>query len=197
MLNDDRRRLLSCLLGTGILTSPARTLTAATAAGAAAPVAGCPSLLGHAPRPLAGGAPEPLCERFPGRVLLIVNTASRCGFTPQFEALETLWQRYRERGLVVLGFPSDDFRQELEQEADIAAFCRLNYGVSFPMFGKVSVRGEGAHPLYRELAAATDGYPRWNFNKYLIDRDGRVVARYDADVAPLEAALVGAVEALL
>ena len=129
-------------------------------------------------------------------MLLIVNTASRCGFTPQFDALETLHGRYADRGLRVLGFPSDEFRQELAEEADVAAFCRLNYGVTFPMFQKVDVAGENAHPLFRDLAAAA-GSPRWNFNKYLIDRHARVVARYDSSVLPLGERIIGAVEALL
>ena len=107
----------------------------------------CGELLSHRLRPLTGGDSAALCERFSGQVLLIVNTASRCGFTPQFDALETLHGRYADRGLRVLGFPSDEFRQELAEEADVAAFCRLNYGVTFPMFQKVDVAGENAHPL--------------------------------------------------
>ena len=194
----DRRRLLGAMTRTaaaatcGALLAPGRR---ARAAGEDA--GGCAPLLGHAPRPLAGDAAGTLCERFSGEVLLIVNTASRCGFTPQFEALETLHRRYAGRGLRVLGFPSDDFRQELEDEADVAAFCRLNYGVTFPMFGKVHVRGAGAHPLYRDLAAAADGPPRWNFNKYLVDRAGRVRARFDSAEPPLGERVVAAVEALL
>ena len=139
----------------------------------------------------------PLCTRFSNEVLLIVNTASRCGFTPQLEALETLHRRYAERGLAVLGFPSDDFRQELADEDEIASFCRLNYGVSFPMFGKVRVTGDRAHPLYRDLAAATGGAPSWNFNKYLVDRSGRALARYDASVQPLGQRLLADIDATL
>ena len=157
----------------------------------------CPGVLDHALRPLAGEGLVPLCERFAGRVLLIVNTASRCGFTHQFEALETLYGRYESAGLSVLGFPSDDFRQELDAEADVAAFCRLNYGVSFPMFQKVGVRGEGATPLFRDLAASGAGAPSWNFNKYLVDRDGRVLGRYESHVDPLDAGLLADIEAAL
>ncbi len=105
-----------------------------------------------------------MCDAFAGKVLLLVNTASKCGFTPQFESLETLHRRYGERGFAVLGFPSEDFRQELDSEAAVARFCELNYGVSFPMFQKVHVTAADAHPLYQYLAAATGIYPQWNFN---------------------------------
>ena len=158
--------------------------------------ADCRGLLSHRLRPLAGGESFSLCERFSGQVLLIVNTASRCGFTHQFDDLEALHRRYAERGLRVLGFPSDEFRQELADEAEVAAFCRLNYGVTFPMFQKVDVAGEDAHPLFRDLAVA-DGFPRWNFNKYLVDRDARVIARYDSGVEPLGERLLGDIEAVL
>ena len=156
----------------------------------------CRGLLSHRLRPLAGGESLSLCERFSGQVLLIVNTASRCGFTHQFDDLEALHGRYAERGLRVLGFPSDEFRQELADEAEVAAFCRLNYGVTFPMFQKVDVAGKDAHPLFRDLAAA-DGFPRWNFNKYLVDRDARVIARYDSGVEPLGERLLGDIESVL
>ena len=195
----ERRRLLAAgaLGGAGLLG--AGTATKALAAMPSGGEAGgeCPPLLAHAMRPLSGGETLPLCERFSNEVLLIVNTASRCGFTPQFDALETLHQRYHERGLSVLGFPSDDFRQELDEEAEIADFCRLNYGVTFPMFGKIGVTAAAAHPLYRDLAAATDGYPQWNFNKYLVDRSGRALARYGSSVLPLGERLVGDIERIL
>ncbi len=157
----------------------------------------CPAVLNHAMRPLAGRDESPLCERYAGRVLLIVNTASKCGFTPQFEGLEALYERYEARGLTVLGFPSDDFRQELADEADVADFCRLNYGVSFPMFQKVGVRGANAHPLFAELAASGAGAPNWNFNKYLVDRDGQVLGRYESSAAPLGDVLERDIEAAL
>lgn len=157
----------------------------------------CTPVLAHALRPLTGGETRPLCERFDHQVLLIVNTASKCGFTPQFEALETLSERYADRGLAVLGFPSDDFNQELDEESDVAAFCKLNYGVSFPMFQKIAVSGADAHPLYRSLADATDGYPQWNFYKYLVDRQGRVVQRYASSVEPLGERLIADIESIL
>ncbi|MEW6099542.1 MAG: glutathione peroxidase [Pseudomonadota bacterium] len=119
-----------------------------------------------------------------GRVLLIVNTASQCGFTPQYEGLERLWQSYRDRGLVVLGFPCNQFgRQEPGDESQIASFCQLNYGVSFPMMSKVEVNGSQAHPLYRWLTEEAPGVLgtraiKWNFTKFLVGRDGRVIRRY-------------------
>lgn len=119
-----------------------------------------------------------------GNVLLIVNTASACGFTPQFAGLEALWRAYRDRGLVVVGFPSNQFGgQDPGPDAEIAAFCRKNYGVTFPMMAKVDVNGANAHPLWRRLVAEAPGLLgtrtiKWNFTKFLIGRDGRVLKRY-------------------
>ncbi len=158
---------------------------------------GCQPILSHRIRPLMGPDEKPLCAEHAGKVLLVVNTASKCGFTPQFEALETLHQRYKSRGFEVLGFPSDDFRQELDSEEAVAQFCELNYGVSFPMFQKIHVTADNPHPLYRDLATASGTYPRWNFNKYLIDRQGRVIAHYDSSELPLGQKMTQAVEALL
>ena len=157
----------------------------------------CQPILSHRIRPLMGPDEKPLCDGHAGNVLLVVNTASKCGFTPQFEALETLHQRYKARGFEVLGFPSDDFRQELDSEAAVAQFCELNYGVSFPMFQKIHVTAGDAHPLYRDLAAASGTYPHWNFNKYLIDRHGRVIAHYNSSELPLGQTITQAIEALL
>ncbi len=146
------------------------------------------------------GAVEPL-SRYRGQVLLVVNTASRCGYTPQYEGLQALYARYRERGFSVLGFPSNDFgNQEPGSDAQIGDFCRANYGVEFPMFSKVAVRGERAHPIYAYLTALPEpvgGPVRWNFQKYLVDRSGRVVARYASSVRPSDAALTGEIERLL
>jgi glutathione peroxidase len=119
-----------------------------------------------------------------GKVLLIVNTASECGFTPQFEGLESLWQAYRDKGLVVVGFPSNEFGgQDPGSNDEIASFCSVNYGVSFPMMGKVEVNGANAHPLWKWLTAEAPGLfgsqaIKWNFTKFLIGRDGRVIKRY-------------------
>jgi len=132
-------------------------------------------------------------EEFRGHVLLIVNTASRCGFTPQYAGLEALYREYRERGLVVLGFPSNQFgAQEPGTAAEIGAFCRQNYGVSFPIFSKIEVNGRSAHPLYRFLKKRqpgrfgflTGGRISWNFAKFLADRDGCVIARYSPATRP-------------
>ena len=140
---------------------------------------------------------------YKGKVLLIVNTASACGFTPQFAGLEQLWETYRDRGLVVLGFPSNEFgSQDPGSNDEIASFCQLNYGVSFPMMAKIEVNGEQAHPLYRWLAAEAPGLLgtkaiKWNFTKFLVGRDGQVLKRYAPQDAPaklaadIEAALAG------
>lgn len=125
-----------------------------------------------------------------GKVLLIVNTASQCGFTPQFEGLEALWRRYGERGLVVLGFPCNQFgSQDPGTHEQIASFCQLNYGVSFPMMAKVDVNGPQAHPLYQWLVQQAPGVLgtraiKWNFTKFLVGRDGRVIKRYGSIDTP-------------
>jgi len=136
-----------------------------------------------------------------GKVLLIVNVASRCGFTPQYRGLEELYKTYGERGLVVLGFPSNQFGgQEPGSEGEIAQFCSTNYGVTFPMFSKIEVNGEGAHPLYRYLKSERGGLLgseaiKWNFTKFLVDRDGKVVDRFAPSTKPGE--LTRAIEKLL
>ena len=125
-----------------------------------------------------------------GKVMLIVNTASACGFTPQFAGLETLWETYRDKGLVVLGFPSNEFGgQDPGSDGEIASFCELNYGVSFPMMSKVKVNGADAHPLWKWLTAEAPGIlgskaVKWNFTKFLVGRDGKVLKRYAPNDAP-------------
>jgi glutathione peroxidase len=157
----------------------------------------CPPLLARSAPNLLTDEAVPLC-RFKGKVLLVVNTASQCGFTPQYEGLETIYRRYRDRGLVVLGFPSNDFGgQEPGAGAEIARFCQVNYGVSFPMFAKTVVVGPAASPLYRDLAAQTGKRPQWNFHKYLVDRNGVVVAAFDSAVAPGDARITTQIERLL
>lgn len=146
-------------------------------------------------RALAGKTAVNLKEAYGGDVILVVNTASKCGFTPQYEGLEALQRKYAARGFTVLGFPSNDFMgQEPGEEAQIKEFCTLTYGVKFPMFEKVHVKGDEATPLYRELAKATGASPGWNFHKYLIARDGTVVANFPSKVKPDDAALVAAIE---
>ena len=133
-------------------------------------------------------------SRYRGKVLLIVNTASQCGFTPQYKGLEQLYREYHERGLEVLGFPCNQFRQqEPGSEAEIGAFCEKNFGVSFPLFAKIDVNGANAHPLYRHLKGEAPGVlgtqsVKWNFTKFLVGRDGRVVKRYAPTTKPEEIA---------
>jgi glutathione peroxidase len=132
-----------------------------------------------------------------GRPVLVVNTASLCAFTPQYEGLQALYDTYRDRGLVVLAVPSDDFRQELGSEKEVKAFCELTYGLDLPMTEITHVRGPAAHPFYAWLRAETGFEPSWNFNKVLISGDGEVVGTYGATVKPLSRRLTGAIEALL
>jgi glutathione peroxidase len=161
--------------------------------------AACSDLLDKEFRPLAGKEKVNLCERFDGQVLLVVNTASKCGFTPQYEGLEALHQKYAARGFAVVGFPSNDFmNQEPGNEEQIKEFCTLTYGVKFPMFEKVHVTGDEAVPFYRELAAAAGGeIPKWNFHKYLIDRRGQVVKAFGSRTKPDDVELVSAIEKAL
>lgn len=136
-------------------------------------------------------------QPYEGKVLLIVNTASECGFTPQYKGLEALHREFAERGFAVLGFPCNQFgAQEPGGREQIAQFCETNYGVTFPMFEKISVKGGDAHPLFRALTEAV-GAPSWNFNKYLVDREGNVVARYDSSTSPQDAELVERIEGLI
>lgn len=145
-------------------------------------VGACPELLNHRYSSLQGKTVN-LCD-YAGRPILVVNTASKCGYTPQFEKLETLHKRYEGRGLVVLGFPSNDFNQELATNEEIAQFCKLTYFIEFPMIEKGSVTGPGANAFFKQLAAATGSAPRWNFHKYLIAPDGRTVQSFSTRVEP-------------
>ena len=142
----------------------------------------CPDLLKHSYTSLQG-KPVNLCD-YESRPILVVNTASKCGYTPQFEKLEAMNKRYGGRGLVVLGFPSNDFNQELATNKEIAEFCKLTYFVEFPMIEKGSVTGPGANPFYRQLAAAAGEAPQWNFHKYLIAPDGKTVYSFRTQVEP-------------
>ncbi len=169
---------------------------AATRAAAQNKAGSCPALLQHTVPRLQDDKPQALCQ-YAGRVLLVVNTASYCGFTDQFEGLQALNAKYAARGLVVLGFPSNDFKQEDANAKKTAEVCFNTYGVKFPMFAATVVKGAGAHPLFAELAQATGQAPKWNFHKYLVARDGRPIAQFESKVAPLSPALVAAVEKAL
>jgi glutathione peroxidase len=171
--------LTGLLLGMGIV--PAWADTPATPAPQAAPA--CPALLQHTFPRLQDGKPQSLCQ-YSGKVLLVVNTASYCGFTSQYKDLEAAYKQLKASGLVVLGFPSNDFFQEKSDDKAIADFCYNTYGVAFPMFSKSAVRGSDVNPFYRALAKATGKAPSWNFNKYLIDRKGQVVTHYGSSVTP-------------
>jgi len=168
----------------------------ATAVPAATPSA-CKSMLDYSFPELVSGRQQSLCD-YAGQVVLVVNTASQCGYTPQYEGLEALYKRYRKRGLVVIGFPSNDFgAQEPGSNKEVAEFCRLNYGVSFPMFEKTAVAGPRANPFYTTLAQRGGGAPRWNFHKYLIDRGGNRVLAYGSDTTPDDGRLLREIEKML
>ncbi len=146
--------------------------------------AACPGLLNHQFTKLQDGSPMPLCQ-YAGKVILVVNTASKCAFTSQYEGLEKLYAELKDRGLVVLGFPSNDFgEQEPGSNEQIADFCRMTYGVQFPMAAKTVVKGPQANAFYRQLAERSDSTPKWNFHKYLINRDGSEVVAYTSLTAP-------------
>jgi len=157
----------------------------------------CPPLLDHEFNRLQTGKPESLCQ-YQGKVLLIVNTASYCGYTHQYEGLEAMYRKYRDRGLVVVGFPSNDFgAQEPGSNKEIAEFCRLTYGVQFPMFEKISVTSLATNPLYAELKTSTGQVPKWNFFKYVIDRNGKPAGTFASAVEPDNRDLVALLEKLL
>ena len=157
----------------------------------------CPALLRYRFNRLQTGEPQSLCQ-FQGKVLVIVNTASYCGYTGQYEGLEALYRKYKGRGLVVVGFPSNDFGgQEPGSNQEIAQFCRLTYGVQFPMFEKSSVTKVSANPLFASLSASTGVMPQWNFYKYVVDRNGQAVAGYGSRTTPDDRELVRTVERLL
>lgn len=159
--------------------------------------AACPPLLAHRFPRLQDDAPQDLCQ-YAGQVLLVVNTASYCGFTRQYEGLEALHAKYAARGLVVMGFPSNDFGQQEPGDAkQIAELCFNTYGVKFPMFAKTVVKGSGRNAFYGQLAKATGAVPAWNFHKYLVARDGRTVRSFASEVEPGSAPLTQAIEAAL
>ncbi len=196
--------LKTAILASALLAAAATTTAAAQPTGVvphrpsvAATPASCPALLNQKFKRLQDEAPQDLCQ-YAGKVVLVVNTASYCGFTKQYEGLEKLYAKYNGRGLVVLGFPSNDFgKQEPGSSKEIADFCFNTYGVKFPMFAKSAVTGRQANPLHAQLAAATGQMPAWNFHKYLVGRDGRRVQGFPTGTEPDAPALLRAVEAAL
>ena len=157
----------------------------------------CPSVLKFMKRKLNSQETVNLCDEYAGKTLLVVNTASYCGYTPQFEGLEALYSDYKDKNFAVLGFPSHDFNQEDNDEGKTAELCELTYGVKFPMFEPTSVKGDDADPMFRMLKAATGKSPSWNFNKYLIDASGQNITHYPSSTKPTDAAFIADVEALL
>ena len=157
----------------------------------------CPPLLNHTFPGLQDGKAMPLCQ-YAGKVILVVNTASLCGFTSQYEGLEKLYARLKDKGLVVVGFPSNDFgEQEPGSDKEIADFCRLTYGVEFPMVAKTTVKGRDANPFYLKLAELTGSEPRWNFHKYLINRDATQVVAYSSFTKPDDGDLLKKIDEFL
>ena len=184
--------LASC--AAAVLTSaPARAQTAS----AAPAMTACPALLKQNFNRLQDDAPQNLCQ-YAGKVILVVNTASYCGYTKQYEGLEALYSKYSSKGLVVLGFPSNDFgKQEPGSAKEIADLCFNTYGVKFPMFAKSAVSGGAANALHAQLIKATGKEPKWNFTKYLIDRNGKVIDHFPSKVTPDDKGLVGKIEQAL
>nr|WP_238264394.1 glutathione peroxidase [Cupriavidus pauculus] len=186
---------LAAAAAASLLPQPARAAEKAATV-SAQPAGNCPAALNFRFPRLQDESPQNLCQ-YAGKVVLVVNTASYCGFTPQYEGLEALYAKYRERGLVVLGFPSNDFSQEPGSSKEISDFCYNTYGVKFPMLGKSHVRGGEANPMYVMLTKETGTAPKWNFYKYLIDRKGQVVGSYNSMVKPDDKQLVSRIEELL
>jgi glutathione peroxidase len=157
----------------------------------------CPDLLKFMKRKLNSQDTVNMCSEYKGKTVLFVNTASYCGFTPQFEGLEALYKNYKDQGLVVLGFPSHDFNQEDEDEGKTAELCELTYGVKFPMFEAISVKGDEADPLYRMLAKKSGTKPKWNFYKYLMDKNGNIVDSYTSFTKPDDKSFIKDIEQAL
>ena len=159
-------------------------------------LAACPDYLDHSMRKLHSKEAVNFCQAFGDKPMLIVNTASHCGYTPQFKGLEALYNKYREQGLVVVGFASDDFRQEARDEASAAEVCYVNYGVTFTMIAPSHVKGAAANPVFQALNSQSQS-PGWNFNKYLVDASGKVVRHFGSNTKPDSKVLEEAIESIL
>lgn len=157
----------------------------------------CKDILSHSMQQLNTRETIDLCDSYQGKTLLIVNTASKCGFTPQFDALEALYQKYQDKGLVVLGFPSDSFKQEYDDAEKTAEVCYLTYGVKFPMFASSKVRGDEANPVFKALIAKSGESPSWNFNKYLVSSDEQTVKHFGSRTAPDDKDFISELEKML
>ncbi|MBC3766420.1 glutathione peroxidase [Neptunicella marina] len=162
-----------------------------------ATLAECPDVLKFVKRKLNSQETVNLCDAYAGKTLLIVNTASYCGFTPQFKGLEALYAKYKDQGFSILGFPSHDFNQEDDDEGKTAELCKLTYGVKFPMFEPMSVKGEDADPMYRILAKQAGSEPSWNFYKYLVGADGKVIQAFGSRTKPQDEDFISVLEANL
>ncbi len=180
---------LALLAGAALAASPA----SAASPEAPAQSSACPAVLQQNVLRLQDEKPQSLCQ-YTGKVVVVVNTASFCGFTPQYKGLEALYNKYQARGLVVLGFPSNDFSQESGSNKDIAEFCESTFGVKFPMFTKTSVSGKDASPLFKQLSAASSTPVRWNFYKYVISRDGLAVTAFNSMADPGSPKFVAEIE---
>ena len=183
--------LVAAVLGLGMEAALASPSTVANPDKVA-----CPAILNHTFDRLQDEKPQSLCQ-YAGKVVLVVNTASFCGFTSQYEGLEALSTKYKDRGLVVLGFPSNDFSQEKGSNKEIADFCENTFNVKFPMFVKSRVSGSGANPLFKQLAAASSTPARWNFYKYIVSRDGNKVSGFNSTVDPKDPRFIKALESML
>jgi len=187
-LEQERIMKRTWILGVGVLLLGQSALAQASQ---------CGDILSHSMQQLRSKETVDLCEQFKDKTLLIVNTASKCGFTPQFKELQALSEKYADKGLVVLGFPSDDFMQEHDDENKTAEVCYINYGVKFPMFSTSAVRGNDANPIFKALIAKTGEKPSWNFNKYLVSKDEQTVQHFGSKVSPLDPDFLVAVEKML
>ncbi len=174
-----------------VCLSPLLAQGAEPATATAAP--SCPRVLQHTVLRLQDEKPQALCQ-YAGQVVVVVNTASYCGFTSQYKGLEALFAKYKDRGLVLLGFPSNDFSQEPDSNAKIADFCENTFGVKFPMFAKSKVQGSDALPLFKQLTEQTGSAPRWNFYKYVISRDGQHIKSFSSMTGPQDKSFVAEVE---